>query len=538
MGWSGSTVSRAAKELWRKFPPAKPRGVTWWAMAALVWLGIVLRARGMWFGRPISLWEDEAFWAIRLIELPLREHVMRSVGFMAVSKGLVALLSPSERVLRFLPWCAGAGAVLVAPFVARRLLRSSAAQLLFVAVLALHPSAIDLSKEFKPYSVALLLHLLLLLFVLRYLDERRHSDLVAAVGVAFFGVLFSQDVVFAYPAVFGLMALKAYRTNNRGHLRTLFVGAGFAVALLVTLLRSAATKLGDSHETTQYWGNKYNVFYVHAGGQGSRLTWIASRLGDLASMLGNRRDLWHWSRVSPETLSRFKETEIALWVVLCVVGVALLAYQKRFWQLSLLLVPLLVMVGFNYFGFWPLGAFRTNLFAIVYSGGLTAAAFDWSSGERGTLWALLPAMLLVVLPFLTVGRSNHSRKESNTAHAVYQQAAQELLELHGSKAQRSELVLDAPSCSPWRYYAHYHPSKDQTKLAARFRPHCGKTFEGMVKVAHELLTTPKSRVFLLATGDKQMAMLREAMPNALHVVAREVIGRDDALVLEVKLAPQ
>jgi hypothetical protein len=506
-------------------------------MVALVWLGIVLRTRGMWFGRPISLWEDEAAWAIRLIELPLREHVMRSVGFMAVSKGLVALLSPSERVLRFLPWCAGTGAVLVAPFVAMRLHRSSAARLLFVAVLALHPSSIDLSKEFKPYSVALLLHLLLLLFVLRYLDERRQNDLVAAIGVAFFGVLFSQDVVFAYPVVFGLMALKAYRTKNRGQVRTIFVGAGFAVALLVTLLRSVAPKLGDSQETTRHWGNRYNVFYVHADGQGSRLTWTAARLRDLAGMLGKRRELWHSPHVSPETLRLFQGADGALWVVLCVAGVAVLAYQKRFWHLSLLLVPPLVMVGFNYFGFWPLGAFRTNLFALAYLASLAAAAFDWTSSTRGAVRELLPAGLLVALPFLTVGRSNHSRKESDTAHAVYQQAAQHLLNLQGSKAPRSELVLDEPSCSPWRYYAHYHPSKQQTNLAARFRPHCGKSFEGMVKTAREVLTTSKSRVFLLAAGDQQMAKLREQMPIALHVVAQQVIGRNDALVLEVALAP-
>ena len=132
MRWLGSRVSEPVENFWRKLAPVDLRGLMGWATAALVLLGVVLRARGMWFGRPISLWEDEAAWAIRLIDLPLREHVLRSMGFMAVSKGLVALFAPSERVLRFLPWCAGTGAVLVAPFVARRLLLSSGAQLLFV----------------------------------------------------------------------------------------------------------------------------------------------------------------------------------------------------------------------------------------------------------------------------------------------------------------------------------------------------------------------------------------------------------------------
>jgi hypothetical protein len=538
MGRSGY-VSGRARDLWRKLLGADPLYLTYWAaMGALVWLGVVLRARGMWFGRPISLWEDEASWAIRLIDRPPSDNVMRSMGFMALTKGLVALFSASERVLRFLPWCAGTGAVLVTPLVAMRLHRSSAAQLLLVAILALHPSAIDLSKEFKPYSVALLIHLLLMLFVLRYLDERRERDLLAAIAVAFFGVLFSQDVVFAYPMVFGLMAFKAYRSNDRGHLRIVFVGASFALGLLLTLFRSAPTQLGDTLERTQYWGTKYNVFYVQAGGQGSMPSWIAARLADLAGMLGNRRELWHWSAVSPETLSSLKHAEASLWVLLCVAGVAVLAYRKRFWHLTLLLAPPLVMAGFNYFGFWPLGAFRTNLFALPYFAGLAAAVFDSSFGEGVAIWNLLPAALLVMLPFFTLGRSNHSRKESGTANAVYEQASQDLLQLQGSKNRRSELVLDAASCAPWRYYAHYHPSRRETKLAARFTPHCRKTSEAMVKAAHELLTTSKSRVFLLAAGDEEMAGLQERMPNALHVVVKQLVGRNDALILEVELARQ
>jgi hypothetical protein len=357
--------------------------------------------------------------------------------------------------------------------------------------------------------------------------------------VAFFGVLLSQDVVFAYPMAFGLLALKAYRANNRRHLRALFAGATLAVGLLLILLRQAAPKLGDTQQGTKYWGNKYNVFYVQGGGHGSRPSWTAARLGDLAGTLGERRELWHWSHVSSETLTRLKHVDAWLWAALCVAGVAVLAYRKRFWLLTLLLAPLLVMAGFNYFGFWPLGAFRTNLFAVPYLAGLAAAVFDWPHGERVATWELLPAALLVALPFLTLGRSNHSRKESNTVHAVYQEAAQELLELHRSKASPSVLVLDAPSCSPWRYYAHYHPSKRKTKLAAHFKPHCRNTFEGMVNAARDALTTSKSSVFLLAVGEEQMAELQERMPSALHVVAQRMVGgKGGALVLEVKLAPR
>jgi hypothetical protein len=126
-----------------------------------------------------------------------------------------------------------------------------------------------------------------------------------------------------------------------------------------------------------------------------------------------------------------------------VAGIAALVYRKRFWHLTLLLAPLLVMAGFNYLGFWPLGAFRTNLFAMAYFAALAAAVFESTSGERVAMWELLPAALLVVLPFLTLGRSNHSRKGVNTVHAVYQEAAEALVQLHGAKAPRSALVQAA-----------------------------------------------------------------------------------------------
>lgn len=531
--WSGSSGSGLA-ELWRKLLRIAPRDMTWWAAVALVWLGLVLRTHGMWLSPPISLWEDEAAWAMWLIDLPLKEHVVRSLGFMAISKGLVTVFSASERVLRFLPWCAGMGAVLVAPFLAKRLFRSGAAQLLFVAVLALHPGAIDLSKEFKPYSVALLLHMLLLLFVLRYWDKGQERDLLTSVGLTFFGVLFSQDVVFAYPMVFGLLALKAHRSKNREHLLTLFVGAALAVGLLLAVLQNVTPKLGDAGEGARYWGKKYNVFYIHAAEQGSRLGWTGARLDELAGMLGSRRELWQWSAISTETLATLKRVDAGVWSGLCLAGLALLGFQRRFLHLALLLAPLLVMVGFNYFGFWPLGAFRTNLFTIAYCGGLAATAFDWRRSEALSAWRLLPAILLVALPFMTVGRSNHSRKQSLTAHAVYPEAAKELLALHAGKGRGNALLLDSHSCAPWRYYTLYHPDKQQ--LESRFVPRCSKGFQTMIKAARQALTPPDSRVFMLVVDDEQMDGLQNRMPRDLRIVDQKRVGRNDALVVKVERA--
>ena len=76
-----------------------------------------------------------------------------------------------------MPWLASVGALGMAPFLARRFFRAHAARLLFVAVIALHPCATDLAKEFKPYSVSMALHMGLMLLTLRYLESKKASDL-------------------------------------------------------------------------------------------------------------------------------------------------------------------------------------------------------------------------------------------------------------------------------------------------------------------------------------------------------------------------
>ena len=121
-------------------------------------LGLFLRARGYLFQRH-GLWLDEAAWACLLMKKPLVTLLIRPIGFMSLSKLLASLLGPSEVVLRGISWVAGMITLLLAPALSRRLYRAPMARLLFVAVLALHPAAIDLSKEFKPYSASLCGHL-------------------------------------------------------------------------------------------------------------------------------------------------------------------------------------------------------------------------------------------------------------------------------------------------------------------------------------------------------------------------------------------
>ncbi|HEV8547516.1 MAG TPA: hypothetical protein VGQ57_00790, partial [Polyangiaceae bacterium] len=136
----------------RSFRPLSQR-IVLWVTVAVVALGVFVRARGYLFDTH-ALWLDEAGWALMLMRLPLVELLIRPPGFMAFSKGLAHLFGPTEAVLRFLPWLAGTATVVVTVPLSRRLFGSLAARLLFVAVIALHPAAVDLAREYKPYALS------------------------------------------------------------------------------------------------------------------------------------------------------------------------------------------------------------------------------------------------------------------------------------------------------------------------------------------------------------------------------------------------
>lgn len=526
----------AVSETESKVPSLSLAQVTWLATAGLLALGLILRARGYLFGT-IPLWEDEAGWTIRLIDRPLLSHTIRPLGFMAVSKVLVSVFSASETVLRAMPWLAGVGALLLSPLLARRLFSSTAARLLFVAVIALHPGAIDLSKEFKPYSVGLFLHLSLLLLALRYLHSRRSRDLAPLLGLLFAGTLFCQDLMFAYPGAFGLLLYEAYRARRARHALAIVLSAVATLGLLASLYVFVWNKAVGGR-TTDYWGKKYDVFYVGADGQGtSRLGWTTERVGDFAAMPGMRRELWKPRDLSPALFEHLKSADTTVWQALGLIGVGVLIWRRRYREGALLLSPLAVVLACNALGLWPLGAFRTNLFALLYAAAIAAMALDGAKQARPSLRDWVPLAVLVIAPFLLLGRSSHANKSSMAADSAFPEAmrvAASMQPRHRARA-KARLALDGPSCSPWRYYTAYHPDKaEMRQLMRRFDARCIKDFRSMTKFLRRGLTRRGARAFALVSREQRVDDFEGKLPRDLALDALEVVGKRTQFVARVK----
>ncbi len=507
--------------------------VFWLLTLGVLGVGLVLRLRGFAF-HTIPLWEDEAAWAMRLVDLPLDAHDIRPLGFMAASKVLVSLFSPSEAVLRALPWLAGLVTLALAPLLANRLFSAPAARLLFVAVIALHPAAVDLSKEFKPYSVGLALHMGLLLLALRFFAEGKARDLLPLLGLLLVGTLFSQDAVFTYPGTFALLAVGALRARRFRQLAAIALAGLMALGLLLTLY-FAFWRHCVGEQTTDYWGKKYDVFYVpNAEPPASRARWTAEHALELAALPGMRREHWRAPRLPESVLTDLKQVDVSVWHVLAVLGAAVLLWRRRPQELLLLLAPLGVLVAFNALGFWPLGAFRTNLFVLVYVAAIAAAAFDRprAAVER---WDLVPASALVIAPFLLLGNTTHNTKWAMSADSAFPQALQALLEMRGGARPRAELALDGAACPPFRYYTRYHPRRRRLRrVNDYFDAHCARDLHGLVRLLRKGLTDPESRAFALLGRSRSMDEIEHELPPDLQIDAQAMVGKHDQLVVRVK----
>lgn len=509
-------------------------------LLGIVAVGIGLRARGYLFSTE-ALWGDEAGWAVKLQKDPLVELLIRPIGFMAVTKALTSLLSPTETVLRALPWAAGIGVVALSPLLARQLFQSAAARLLFVAILALDPAAIDLAKEFKPYSVSLGLHAALLFTVLRYRDTRRARDLAWVLVLAVPGVLFAQDAVFAYPSIFLVIAVDAVMAGKSRHLLAIIGAAMVTLGIVGSLYVFVWSKLDQSKEE-RYWGKKYDVFYVppkHA--EGDQVGWLSTHYTEVIEMPGERSARWDSPRFAAENIHRLKGVDDLMWLVLHVAGLTVLVRSRRFREGLLLFGPLVVMLTFNVLGRWPMGAFRTNLFTLVYASGIAAFALDRTTPR--TRWAdLLPALVLVLAPLLVFERFWHARKgTSHMATTSYMpEALRTAIVLRGPPfaGQKESLLVDTPTCPQWDYYTKYHPTVSRQlapELRRRFNYHCVWSADLLRETRRRLRT--ESRVWVIASNPRVVRDIDGKWPDDLRKIAFARMGSDTQLVLGVTMAP-
>jgi len=494
--------------------------------------GFVLRARGYLFAsRPF--WVDEAAWAMRLLKFNLLEPSIRPIGFMALVRGLVACFGERDVVLRFVPFAAGVGTMLLVVPLAEDLLPSRAGRLLFIGAMALHPVAIDYSKEFKPYSVSLFVHVLCTFLAARYLRNERTTTLVGGILAGFLGVWFAQDVIFALPGYYLVTGALAWRKAPRSHVRLLALGAASTIAMIGVLYFFFwhAVNVGNGTRDTAFWGNKYDVFHQAGTGEGL-LHWVARKYLELAAFPAARREVWLSDAVLRAPVMGWLSLAYAgVWVLLHAAGLVLLVRERRYPALALVVMPIVTLLAFNLVGFWPFAVFRTNLFVLSYVC-LIAAFGIGAIRPLAELEEAVPLIVAVVLPLLAFERDWHRHKRW-AGESGFFDVTNELVRLQGPhRGHGDPLVLDHWSCTVFRYYLKFNPdyAKLRHRLDQRFSTTCPK--DGALSEA-EQETTNHRRVFLVLDDPHQSAETLEHLASLSNVVDYRKLDEGRDVVFEL-----
>jgi hypothetical protein len=489
-------------------------------MVVSILAGVAFRIRGYLFDVS-AFWLDEAVWAMNLTERPLVQNLIRPPGFIIVEKALSVWIAPTETVLRALPWAAGVAATIGSPWLARRLYKSPTSRLLFVAVIALNPCAIDFSKEFKPYSIGLFLHMSLVFLALRYFEKHRALDLGLALGTAGIGCLFAQDLIFAFPGLFLVLGYEALK-HRKQHVVVIVV-----VAVAICLLLFAQYFFLWRHlpkDGSEYWGNKYNVFYT--GKSGSYVGWALERYRDMTGLPGIRREFWQEGGFSFVQRQQFRNVDRVIWLAMHLMGLMVLAWQKRWREALLIVLPLAILWIFNSVGFWPMGAFRTNVFTLAYMTAIAAMAFDVPEGAAMRWFAPIPTLVLVALPLFLFEGVWHARKQAFTYDSQMPDILARLVQLRQARG-KAPLILDRRSCQPYRFYTTFHPrtSKEYgTALASSYEIHC-LTDDSAIRDSLVELATPRQAVWIiLHPGHDVDRMVRSRRLPELYRISRFEIG--------------
>ena len=488
-------------------------------MLGCIGAGLFFRGREFFFDLP-AFWLDEAQWAMNLTERPLVQNMIRPPGFILVSKALAVTFAPTERVLRALPWIAGVAATLWSPVIARRLYTSPTSRLLFVAVIALNPCAIDFSNEFKPYSIGLFLHLSMIGLALRYVETHAGRDLGFVLGAGLVGCLFAQDLIFAYPGVFLVLGYEAYK-HRRAHIPAIL---GCAVGVVVLILGQYFLLWRNlPKDGSEYWGNKYNVFYT--GKSGSYVRWSLERYRDMTGLPGIRRDFWQEESLTFEQRQQLRNVDRIVWLAMHLMGLMVVVWRRRIREAALVVLPLLVLWLFNALGHWPMGAFRTNIFTLVYSTSIAGMAFDVPETARRRWLAPIPTALIVILPLLVFERVWHARKQAFTYDSKMPKLIERLVNIR--QPTRAPLIVDRRSCPPFRFYTRFHPVTSQAyrqKLEQSYDVHC-LTDDSMVR--NEIVTRAGVRQAAWSVhhpGHGIDRMLRERRLPEVYRISRFDVG--------------
>jgi hypothetical protein len=395
-------------------------------LLGLAALGLALRTRAFVFNR--AMWDDELMLALGVIDRGLGELLVEPLaygqsappGFLVLVWLVTRVIGTADWALRLVPFLAGIALLVAAVVLAEQALRSRAAQLTFVGIVAVSPLLVYYASEFKPYgSDATMVVLLLLAAHGRGRpDGMRRLAIIGALAA-----LVSLPAILVMAAI-GLVLLAEHVRGGLATLRRLGIlivawGAGVAAHAGYALRHS-----GTRDNMVGWWSSR-EAFLPLPPSSTADLRWYARAANELTFLTFVER-----TKAEPAVFLQVTESRVQLAVVTgTVVLLALSTIAGLVTRRGLLAVPLLTFViailasGLRIYPLSSrLSVYLVPMVALVLAIGVDALAGAGSAGPsaRRTL-ATLGALALVATAGVSAARNaieppNH--EDAKTAFAL------------------------------------------------------------------------------------------------------------------------
>lgn len=262
-------------------------------------------------------------------------------------------LQNSEISLRLLSLLTSIASIPIFFIIANKAYKNRTAVFTAFTFFLFNPFIITFTKVFKHYTVEIFTHLLIILLCIGYLKSDKFKYLLLLCATLILSPFFSgANIVFLYPGAYSALIAKKFKDRRA---LPVILGTGFINLSIILSLYLLVWKKSMSRFIGA-WEDRYNGFVEN---DEPYLSWLIQKTDGLLDYFFNypRTDL---------------DTSIGiLFFTLMFLSLVTLIKKKDLIFSSLLLLPILMAVFFNFLGYWPLGYDRTNLFLIPYISLLT-----------------------------------------------------------------------------------------------------------------------------------------------------------------------
>lgn len=238
--------------------------------ALILFFGVTVRISA--YLQAPALWYDEAFFANKLIHLPMRLMILPEegkapfdermqpypAGFLALLKLSTVLLGPSELALRFVPFLAGIISLLVFRRLSDIIFKRPWNLFAFALFAACYP-VIYRSVELKPYAIDVLVVLLICLFALGRCRRKAGPPVIASVAAGGIAMFFSFPALIFIFTLIGCGALYGVIKKNWDVVRRCVLTGGLILIMFAGYFMVSIRHVFSGASFSGYWDGYFSA---------------------------------------------------------------------------------------------------------------------------------------------------------------------------------------------------------------------------------------------------------------------------------------